>query len=255
MKPPQPNLLDTFKEYLERPNLGRSTKDTYWSDIAVVVRVIIEHFSDDELQKFVERSGYRRDYRVALRHLRNAAENNATVKGSDRTLKPPRLYNIIDKQKFEFITKKYGYHSSWAVWADEGEKPKDNIGDLSVFDLGKNPNLLKILNPNIIFVGLNISRPLEKRLGNFHDSRPQGMDYKIRYALKNSPYYGAYMTDIIKDFEQKGCGQVMSYLRRNKEFEAQNIERFRVEIADLQVANPKIIAFGNDAYKIFSDHL
>ncbi|MGC9526396.1 MAG: hypothetical protein ACP5D7_12740 [Limnospira sp.] len=169
-------------------------------------------------------------------------------------MKPPKA-NPIDKQKFEFITKKYGYHASWVVWADEEEKPKDNIEDLSVFDLDKNPNLLKIINPNIIFVGLNISRPLEKLLGNFHDSRPQGMDYKIRYALKNSPYYGAYMTDIIKDFEQKGSGKVMSYLSRNKAFEAQNIERFRCEIADLQVAHPQIIAFGNDAYKILNDNL
>jgi hypothetical protein len=41
---------------------------------------------------------------------------------------------MIDKDKFEFIKQKYGYLSSWAIWADEDEKPKSNVGDLSVFE-------------------------------------------------------------------------------------------------------------------------
>jgi hypothetical protein len=157
---------------------------------------------------------------------------------------------MFDKRQFEFIAQEYGHYASWAVWADEGKKPKENIGDLSIFDIEKNTELLKQLQPHIIFVGLNISRRIEKPLGNFHDPRPYAMDYKIRYALKNTPYYGAYMTDIIKDFEQKISGNVMSYIKGNRIFESNNIEIFRKEINDLHVNKPKIIAFGNDAYKI-----
>lgn len=109
---------------------------------------------------------------------------------------------MIHHDKFDFIKNKYGHYASWAVWGDEGAKPKDNIGDLSIFDLERNFSILPILNPDVVLVGLNISRPIETPLANFHDSRPQSMDYKIRYAFKNSPYWGAYMTDIIKDFEQ-----------------------------------------------------
>jgi len=89
---------------------------------------------------------------------------------------------------------------------------------MSIFDLDSNPNLLKILNPNIIIVGLNFSRTIIKdEFVNFHDKRPQGQDYKIRYAFKNTPFYGAFMTDIIKDFEEKISGNVLTYLKQNIE--------------------------------------
>lgn len=159
---------------------------------------------------------------------------------------------MIDLAHFELMKSKYGHYASWAIWAEEGSKPKNNVGDLSIFDIEKNENLLHQLNSNIILVGLNISRKVEFPLANFHDKRPQAMDYKIRYALKGSPFWGAYMTDIIKDFEQKVSGELMSYLRKNKRFELLNLEIFRDEIKDLGTVNPTIVAFGNDAYTILS---
>jgi hypothetical protein len=162
---------------------------------------------------------------------------------------------MFTEEKFQFIKHKYGHYASWAVWADEGEKPKDNMGDLSIFDTEKHPGLVMLLKPHIILVGLNISGRIERQLGNFHSPKPHANDYKIRYALKNTPFYGAYMTDIIKDFEQKISGKVMTYLRGDKTFEAENVEIFREEISDLGVDQPGIIAFGNDAYKILSNNL
>jgi len=40
---------------------------------------------------------------------------------------------MVDQKRFELIAEKYGYYASWAIWADGGERPKDNMGDLSVF--------------------------------------------------------------------------------------------------------------------------
>ena len=159
---------------------------------------------------------------------------------------------MIDRAQFELIKMKYGHYASWAVWADEGEKPKDNVGDLSVFDIESNAGLLHQLNPGIILVGLNISRRIEFLLANFHDARSTAIDYKIRYALKGSPFWGAYMTDIIKDFEQKVSGKLMSYLRTNKPFEDNNVEIFYNEMEDLRIDNPTIVAFGGDAYAILN---
>jgi hypothetical protein len=159
----------------------------------------------------------------------------------------------MNQTKFEFIRKKYGHYASWAVWADFGKKPKDNMGDLSVFDIEKNTHLLQQLNPNIILVGLNISRGVIKvPFANFHDARPQAMDFKIRYALRGSPFWGAYMTDIIKDFDQKESGKVISYLRTDKQYEKNNIQIFREEMKDLGVDNPTIVAFGVDTYTILN---
>ena len=159
---------------------------------------------------------------------------------------------MIDQTKFDFIKEKYGHHASWAIWTDEGVKPKDNVGDLSVFDINNNAGLLQQLNPNTILVGLNISRRIEIPLANFHDARSQAMDFKIRYALWGSPLWGGYMTDIIKDFEQKASGKVMSYLRTDKPFEEENVKVFREEIYDLGINNPTIIAFGRDAHTVLN---
>jgi hypothetical protein len=162
---------------------------------------------------------------------------------------------MVSMEKFQYIKQKYGHYASWAVWAEEGVKPKDNIGDLTIFDTENNRSLLQQLNPNLVFVGLNISRRIQVPLGNFHDSRPQGMDFKIRYAFKGTPYWGGYMTDIIKDFEQKLAGKVTSYLRKNRAFERENVKTFQAELTDLEADNLTIIAFGNDAHSILKRNL
>jgi hypothetical protein len=160
-------------------------------------------------------------------------------------------FPMITKEHFKNIANKYGEFASWAIWADEESTPKSNIGDLSIFDLDKNPKLLDTLNPNVIMVGLNFSRSMVgEPFANFHDNRSQGQDFKIRYAFRGTEFYGAYMTDIIKDFEEKISGNVLKYLKENKDFELMNIRLFEQEILDLKCSNPILIAFGNLTYDL-----
>ena len=163
---------------------------------------------------------------------------------------------MITLEKFNYIKDKYGHCASWAIWANEGESPKSNIGDLTVLDPEENSNLLSQLNPNVVFVGLNLSRgDIKGDFGNFHSSYHAATDYKIRFALKDSPWWGGYMTDIIKDFEQKVSGKVKDYLRANKEFERQNVQNFRQEMIDIGASNPTLIAFGHDTFSILKRNL
>ena len=163
---------------------------------------------------------------------------------------------MISRNIFELIKRKYGYCSSWAVWADSLGKPKDKVGDLRLFDIEKNNHMLELLHSKFVLVGLNISsRSIQFPLGNFHDNRSMSQDYKIRYALKGTPLWGSYMTDIVKDFQQKASGKMMSYLRKNKDFEEKNVEVFRVELNDLDCEKPTLVAFGNDAYKVIVRNL
>ena len=37
---------------------------------------------------------------------------------------------MITREKFDFIKEKYGQLASWAIWAEEYEKPKSNVGDI-----------------------------------------------------------------------------------------------------------------------------
>lgn len=162
---------------------------------------------------------------------------------------------MISTDRFQRIRDSYGHYASWAVWADEGHKPKENIDDLSVLDPQINPVLLNTLQGNFVFLGLNISRRIERPFGNFHDPRPMATDFKIRNALKGTCYWGAYMTDIIKDFEEKASGKLMKYLRTDKGFEEENIRILKTEIEVLGVSSPTLIAFGRDAEKIVRRNL
>ena len=165
---------------------------------------------------------------------------------------------MITKEHYLEIKKKHGKYASWAIWAEQGEKPKSNIGKTIFEDLENNEELLSKLKTNVIMVGLNISRKFENDFVNFHDERSQGQDYKIRHAFtgtdKSTQFYGAYMTDIIKDFKEKISIKVSSYLKEHPEFVTENVELFKQELIDLKVKNPCIIAFGNDAYNILVKH-
>jgi len=64
----------------------------------------------------------------------------------------------------------------------------------------KNEGVLSLLKNDVVMVGLNISirdSTDSKPFQNFQSPNPSANDFKIRYAFKDSPYYGAYMTDII----------------------------------------------------------
>lgn len=166
-----------------------------------------------------------------------------------------RQSEMIDIGTFEEVRRRFGHFASWAVWAGAGNKPKDNIADLRVLDPKVNSRLLQTLNAQFIFLGLNISRPLDRPFGNFHDARPMATDFKIRYALKGTCYWGSYMTDIIKDFEEKASGRVVNFLRTNRDFERENIEQLREEISVLGFTAPVLVAFGRDAERIAERNL
>lgn len=163
----------------------------------------------------------------------------------------------IDREQFDVINQKHGGYASWAVWAaPETLRPKSNIGDLSIFDLAANPATLAALNPGVVMVGLNISGPLiAEPFRNFHSPKPYAHDFKIRYTFSGSPFYGAYMTDIIKTVEAVSSTALRGRLRSEPSLIGPNIAKFRVELHDLRSQRPTILAFGSDAYDLLAKNL
>lgn len=159
---------------------------------------------------------------------------------------------MVTREKFDFIKKKYGHFASWAVWAESIHgKPKSNMGDLTVLDPEINKNLLSELNPNVIMVALNFSKNVKHdQWGNFHSNRSTATDYRTRYALRGSSLWGAYMTDIIKDYPEKESSKVIEFLKHNKTIEEKNIGFFRQELSDIGATDPLLVAFGNAVYDI-----
>jgi hypothetical protein len=163
---------------------------------------------------------------------------------------------MINLARYELIKKKHGNYASWAIWSPPGERPKSKTGDMSVFDMDENRDLLASLNPNIVMVALNFSRPVEPEIfRNFHDGSPWANDFKIRYAFAGTPYYGAYMTDVIKNLPEVKSKKVMGHLKADPSIIQRNIEILRDEIMDLGVREPTILAFGKDTHELLARHL
>ena len=162
---------------------------------------------------------------------------------------------MITKEKFYFIKKKYGRVASWAIWAHEDEKPKSNMEDLTVLDPEINKNLLSELNPNVVLVGLNFSEDVDhKPFENFH-AGGKFQDYKTRYALRDSPYWGGYMTDIIKNHPEKKSGELVKYLNSHPDEVQSNVESFRQELRDIGAEKPILVAFGIPVHAILKRNL
>jgi hypothetical protein len=119
---------------------------------------------------------------------------------------------MIDRETFDRIKEKHGPHASWAVWAEPDGRPKSNVGDLTVLDPAQNTALLGKLRSDVVMLGLNLSIGQPPPLGNFHSASSRGQDYKIRFAFTGTPFYGAYMTDIIKGVVMLKAGNLTRYL-------------------------------------------
>jgi len=162
---------------------------------------------------------------------------------------------LIDRERFDLIRRAHGSYASWAVWAPPTLGAKSNTGDLSILDVESNPAILSVLNGGVIMVGLNISRTFAEPLRNFHDSDPKANDFKLRYAFTGTPYYGAYMTDIIKDFPMVDSGELLRHLRADPSLTQANVAMLRQELRDLGCPRPTILAFGHAAYSLLGDQL
>lgn len=164
---------------------------------------------------------------------------------------------MISIEIFETIKQQYGDVASWAVWEDVGVKPKSNMEHLNIFDLQKNPILLEVLKNNVVMAGLNFSRPAlpTEPFKNFHDLKPRANDFKIRYTFRETEFYGAYMTDVIKNLEMKDSHDVKVHLKRNTNLIQENISMLREELSDLHANKPILLAFGVDTYNLLNNNL
>jgi len=156
---------------------------------------------------------------------------------------------------YNIIKEKYGNISSWALWTEHlDNRSKIGMDDISFFE-NPSQSTLESLNPNIILVGLNISEKIGKIFGNFHPDKTSAQDFKTRFALQGTMFWGAYMTDVIKSYEEKISGNLMKHLSNNKDFEKENIKLFEQELLDIGSQNTIIVAFGNDSYNILKRNL
>lgn len=165
----------------------------------------------------------------------------------------------ISRERFDALQAKWGAHSSWAVWktASPDEKPKAHIGDRSVLNPDTNVELLDVLNPAIVMVGLNASsrEGNGEPWANFHDADPNANDFKLRFAFEETWLWGAYMTDALVNFPETDSRKVLSYTKANPDEVAKQLGRFEEELHDLGATSPLVIVFGGGAYDLLRRYL
>jgi hypothetical protein len=164
---------------------------------------------------------------------------------------------MIDRATFERIRRKHGSYASWAVWSEPSERPKSNIGDLTVLDPARNPNLLQILKDDVVMVGLNMSRLSVEELPfrNFHDGSSNGQDFKIRFAFAGTAFYGAYMTDVVKFIPIVDSASLTRHLADQPGVVDENVGRLLEELHDLGARMPTILAFGRATHQFVVKHV
>jgi hypothetical protein len=162
----------------------------------------------------------------------------------------------MDLTTFEQIKAKHGEYASWAVWAQPDSRPKSNIGDLSVLDPAHNSSLIETLRNDVVMLGLCFSRPVvTSPFANFHDASPLGQDYKIRHAFSGTPYYGAYMTNLVKGVVAPDPGHLRVLLKSDPSLIGKSVGGLVQEFEDLECSRPLVIAFGAVTYKLAARHI
>lgn len=133
------------------------------------------------------------------------------------------------------------------------------MDDLKIFDIANNPATLALLNTGAVMVGLNVSRDVSSEFvepfRNFHDANPHANDFKIRYAFTGTPFYGAYMTDIIKNVPMRKSMDLKKYLLTHPDVVPSSVDRFREELEDLRCPRPTILVFGAYAHALLAKNL
>lgn len=151
---------------------------------------------------------------------------------------------MLTPNKLQNLEEKYGMFASWAVWnPDPTIKMDTQIIRENIQDLHK----------DVVMVGLNISNPLPQPWSNFHFGLH---DRKLNYAFNQSPYRGAYMTDIVKGEVDANSSNIRNKIKSGEIDIAKHVNVFQTEMEDLGATrNTLFILFGHETYTHFKKYL
>lgn len=128
---------------------------------------------------------------------------------------------------------------------------------MSVFE---DPNLIGNFKTDFVFLGLNQAEHIRKdgykgSWANFHsDDNIRQNDFKLRYALKDTPYWGSYMTDVIKSHFDTNSENVKKDIAEDKIVVEEHIEILKKEL-DILGGKPVLVALGGYVYDLLTKYL
>lgn len=166
---------------------------------------------------------------------------------------------VVNTEVLTIIENEYGLTSSWAIWAPPSNgdwSTKDSVGDLTpLHDIRR---LQEQVNDEYIFVGLNPaehnhSDAAKQVWGNFHsDDLRRAQDYKLRYALRDTPYWGSFMTDVYSGIVDTNAN---SAVKKATSTDTEQSIKDILRIRDLLGGKSTVVAMGSKAYAILKKTL
>ena len=163
---------------------------------------------------------------------------------------------MIDVERYNKLKEKFGHVGSWTIWKEPGLTPKSNTADMSIFE---DENICNKLNDKYVFVALNWSGTHgvqeDKPWKNFHSSYRYQNDYKLRYVLWETQFWGSYITDIIKEYPELSSKKVVREIKNGNIKIKDHINKFKEELNCLSDEKPILIAVGTDSFNILYDNL
>ncbi|MBV7378474.1 hypothetical protein [Maritimibacter dapengensis] len=162
---------------------------------------------------------------------------------------------MIDRRRFDDIRRQHGTKGgSWAVWANPDTKQKTGIGELSLLDPDRNPDLLSELHADFVLVALNLSGEDDGKekepFRNFHNPGRHNQDFKLRYATFGTPLWGSYLTDLFKDTYETSSTKVVSHFTKNPEELGPHIINLEKELYDLGAGDSTmLVALGGATHR------
>ncbi|MDO4467040.1 MAG: hypothetical protein Q4C49_08535 [Bacillota bacterium] len=142
----------------------------------------------------------------------------------------------MEKNKYLLLKEQFGHVGSFCLWSLPTHGLKSNTFDLSVFE---QDDIETILTDKVVWVDMYGSKEYQNRRDgrkiswmNFHSDKARQNDYKLRFALQDTSYWGSYITPLWKN--------------TNISLE----ENLILLEKELSILNPKIIvALGGNVYK------
>ena len=123
---------------------------------------------------------------------------------------------------------------------------------MSIFK--ESSELFETLHTDIVLVALNAAdRDIQPEpFSAFHDTSPHAMDYKMRYAFKNTILWGSYLTDFFHGLRETDSGKVKRFLLSNPDYLHDSIARFKNELRFVSEDDKKpiLIALGSQVKEL-----
>lgn len=150
--------------------------------------------------------------------------------------------------------------SSWAIWNAPKEGDTKRTSNMTGKNIFKDESFIEHINTDYVFIGLNASCDSDDYLwASFH--KQGSNDYKLRYALQGTKYWGSYITDVIKELPDNdpsinisSSQDVVDYLKEHKEVIDQNIEYLKKEL-NCFTNKPRLVAMGISANELLNEYL